>query len=117
VRLQPDEASYHAALSETLVWQEHLPQARKEMQEAVRLDPESAADIERLGDIDVMLNDLKSAETDYTRALKLADSVADYHVALAQVLRYRGKTGQALREDARAKHLRIDPKTPNRKNP
>jgi Flp pilus assembly protein TadD len=75
----------------------------------VKLDSENVEYVERVGDIDVMQQQCQAAETEYGHAVELDETDPDYHAALAGVLRVRGKTGEADREEARAKALRSHP--------
>jgi len=72
VELDPDEASHHKGLAQTLLAEEKFPEALKEYQKLADTDPESAENYLRLSQIYRHMSQFDKAESSIVKAKQLA---------------------------------------------
>ena len=98
IELKPDYATAHQWLAETLGAMGRLPEARAEIELALRTDPTSLVINTMAGTLDLFAHDFARAEGQYRKTLELDPSFELAHWWLCEAFVAQGKPEQAAEE-------------------
>jgi len=108
---RPNDPDTHLAVANFLSAQKKYPEATREIQKAIRLDPNYGDGYLALALVQTRAGDFDGAEANYKKAIDLKATAANPRMALAEFYRFRGRNGEAEQETERV--ISSDPKDLN----
>lgn len=110
LKRKPELQNIHFAIG-TLYWKDqHFDEARAELQQELRTDPNHPQALYELGDISAFTGDAQGAEKFFLEALKVEPNMLEAHLALEKIYTQSGRYQMSLEQLREG--LRIDSSDP-----